>query len=74
MTDRDSDPEADGFCVASVDDDGKLPTDELIGLYRQTDRQTDTLSHLDCVLQHAFHCPSGCECQGSDHSSIRACQ
>jgi len=43
MTDRDSDPEADCFCDASVDDDGKLPTDELIGLHRQTDRQTHCL-------------------------------
>ena len=39
---RDNDGEAGCLCVRSADDGGKLATDELTDLYRQTDRQTDT--------------------------------
>jgi len=37
---RDNDGEAGCLCVRSADDGGKLATDELTDLYRQTDRQT----------------------------------
>ena len=57
FTNRDT--EADGFCVISVDGEGKLLTDELTGLHRQTDKCSDTQTETDThVYRHTDMCKS----------------